>query len=124
QRHLVGRVVEDEQVSGQQDEDHRDDGGPRPQGNVHDHLRQPDVSPTRACGPASPGLLRGPVDDDRRGGVLPSDAAQAIATEWAVSRERKATGMQDRDRLYIDGAWAPSTGKGPIDVISPAPGEG
>src|SRR5947207_9494473 len=26
--------------------------------------------------------------------------------------------MQDRDRLYIDGAWTPSTGKGSIDVIS------
>ena len=26
--------------------------------------------------------------------------------------------MQDRDRLYIDGAWVPSTGKGSIDVIS------
>jgi acyl-CoA reductase-like NAD-dependent aldehyde dehydrogenase len=26
--------------------------------------------------------------------------------------------MQDRDRLYIDGAWVPSTGKGTIDVIN------
>ena len=26
--------------------------------------------------------------------------------------------MQDRDRLYIDGAWTPSTGSGTIDVVN------
>ena len=26
--------------------------------------------------------------------------------------------MQDRDRIYIDGAWVPSTGKGAIDVVN------
>ncbi len=26
--------------------------------------------------------------------------------------------MQDRDKIYIDGAWVPSTGKGTIDVIN------
>ena len=26
--------------------------------------------------------------------------------------------MQDRDRLYIDGAWVPSTGSGTIDVVN------
>ncbi len=26
--------------------------------------------------------------------------------------------MQDRDKLYIDGAWVPSTGKGSIDVVN------
>jgi acyl-CoA reductase-like NAD-dependent aldehyde dehydrogenase len=26
--------------------------------------------------------------------------------------------MQDRDKLYIDGAWTPSTGSGTIDVVN------
>ncbi len=28
--------------------------------------------------------------------------------------------MQDRDKLYIDGSWVPSTGKGTIDVVNAA----
>ena len=28
--------------------------------------------------------------------------------------------MQDRDKLYIDGAWVGSTGSSAIDVINPA----
>src|SRR5688500_11680759 len=26
--------------------------------------------------------------------------------------------MQERDKIYIDGAWVPSTGKGTIDVVN------
>jgi acyl-CoA reductase-like NAD-dependent aldehyde dehydrogenase len=32
---------------------------------------------------------------------------------------REATNVDSRDKLYINGAWVPSTGKGTIDVINP-----
>src|SRR5437879_13010306 len=31
--------------------------------------------------------------------------------------------MQKRDKIYIDGSWVPSTGKGTIDVINSTPEE-
>src|SRR5260221_13133676 len=39
-------------------------------------------------------------------------------TETGVRPAATAAGREDRDRLYIDGAWVPSTGAGRIEVLS------
>ena len=37
-----------------------------------------------------------------------------------ATRAPEAADLQTRDKLYINGKWIPSTGKGTIDVINPA----
>src|SRR5215472_9186967 len=39
-------------------------------------------------------------------------------TETGVRPDTAATASGDHDRLYIDGAWVPSTGSGRIEVLS------
>jgi len=39
-------------------------------------------------------------------------------TETGVRPAQTAAGRDDRERLYIDGAWVPSTGSGRIEVLS------
>ena len=43
-------------------------------------------------------------------------AITSVQVGFAYTTPREAPHMSTRDKIYIDGAWVPSTGKGSIDV--------
>src|SRR5262249_45971643 len=81
-----------------------------------------------ARGPGSPRPRWRPAAPwswSRRSQAAPADGSLSFeSTERPRTRRAapslrvRGMGMQDRDKLYIDGAWVPSTGSGTIDVVN------